>query len=118
LARPAFSIVTKMVKSRWQYQCGASEINYALTKRLKMPRACRVESHACHYVARRCTFLTTLCDTSACSASCMLKHAIIQPVLAAQADRCQRSVEGCNRPIASRCFEPVAERWSLHPFSI
>src|SRR6185369_1687035 len=25
---------------------------------------------------------------------------------------------GCNRPIVSWCHEPVAERWSLHPFSI
>jgi hypothetical protein len=48
----------------------------------------------------------------------MLSHAIIERVFAALADRFQRLAEGCNRPIASWCFEPVAERWSLHPFSI
>jgi hypothetical protein len=48
----------------------------------------------------------------------MLSHAIIKRVFAALADRFERSAEGCNRPIASWCYEPVAKRWSLHPFPL
>ena len=61
---------------------------------------------------------STLCATSAFSASCMLKHAIITLCLQLWQIVLQRSAKGCNRPIASWRYEPVAERWSLHPFSL
>src|SRR5215212_5709234 len=62
-----------------------------------------------------------LCAVSVFSVSCMLRDVHVAtvfvslwPIAYSPFAICQ----GCNRPIVSRCYEPVAEHWSLHPFSI
>ena len=59
-----------------------------------------------------------LCAISVLSVSCMLSRAIIEQVFAALADRFRRTAEGMQEADCVLGYEPVAERWSLHPFSI
>jgi hypothetical protein len=62
--------------------------------------------------------LVQLCVISASSAPCMLRHVIIDRVFCSSGRSLLAISRGCNRPMASWRHEPVAERWSLHPFSI
>ena len=61
---------------------------------------------------------SSLCNLRVLFVSCMLRHVNIDRVFCRSGRSLLAISRGCNRPIVSWCHEPVAERWSLHPFSI